>query len=408
MYINRFLTDSLEEILDLFNSILLLGPRQVGKSTLIKELLNSRKEKVISYKLQNPQDLYEIHSSPGIITKRVELEVKTNQVILFIDEIQKCPELLDECQYLIDEYKNKLKVILTGSSARKLKRKGINLLPGRVIVENLHTLILPEILKQSEQLILPVKNKLLNPTLSKIDLKEILLFGLLPGVFKSPSLKGKILKSYITTYLEEEIRQEALTRNMSAFAKFLELSALESNRVLNFSHISSDSGIPVNTVKNYFHILEDTLITFSIPPFTAKTRKQVLSTPKYIYFDTGVKNAIINSFPDKKNLHPEQAGKLFEEFVILELIKRIKYHYPSYKYSYWRTNQGIEIDFIIQTPKEIIPIEIKYTKVSSESHIKHLKIFMDEFNVNRGFLIGDFRSPHMISKNITAIPWNYI
>ena len=411
MEFKRFLETKLEDYLKSSKSILLLGPRQTGKSTLIESLLSNSKRKSLTYKLQFSETYQKIVKYPTQIAKSVEAELlKEKSLNLFIDEVQKIPALLDDCQYLVDKYKNRLSIILTGSSARKLRSKGVNLLPGRVFLKSLHPLIFPEIIKCSNQWIAPIKIK--SNTLENISLEDLLIYGSLPGVLsEKKKFKQDLLKSYVSIYLEEEIRAEALTRNLGHFSNFLELSSLESGTIPNLSKLSQETGIPVMTVKNYFQLLEDTLITHTIPAFRKESRKQILSTPKYIYFDIGVRNAASDISLNPKILKTEQGGKLFEQFVILEFIRRIKYSYPTWKYYYWRTNNGLEVDFIIQTDDEIIPIEIKFTDIPQDKHIKHLKIFMDEYKkykVKRGFLIGNFSSSMKLTENIYAIPWSEI
>ena len=408
MTFDRFLTSNLKDYLKYSKSILLLGPRQVGKSTLIETLLENAKTEKLIYRLQDVETFENIIKSPKIISNKVEAELEnSDKLILFIDEIQKIPMLLDSCQYLIDKYKNKLSVILTGSSARKLRAKGVNLLPGRIIVENLYPLITPEIFSSENQRLLPIKFKHKEKT-QKVTLEDILLYGTLPGILSEEKFRLKFLKSYVSTYLQEEIRQEALTRNLGGFSKFLELAALASGSIINLTKISNETGIVLNTIKNYFQILEDTLVTFTIPAFTKKLKKQILSTPKYLFFDVGIRNAICRIPFNKEILQTEVGGRIFEQFIILELIKRLKYEYQDWRYFYWRTNNGLEVDFIIQTDDEIIPIEIKYTNTPQNEHIKHLQIFMDEYGCKRGFLIGNFKETLKLTKDIYAIPWSEI
>ncbi len=403
----RFLSKTIEKYLNASKNILLLGPRQVGKSTLIESLLKTIKRRSLVYKLQDIKVYQEIIRSPEIIGGNVEAYLKQGPVVLFIDEVQKIPKLMNECQYLIDTYKKNISVILTGSSLRKLRYGDVNLLPGRVILGNLHSLMIPEFMEQEGQRILPIKVKG-NNNIINISLEDLLIYGTLPGILSEKNFKKEILDTYVLTYLEEEIRAEAMIRNLGYFAKFMELSALESGSAPNIAKLSQETGIPASTVKNYFQILEDTLITFSIPPFQKETRKQILTTPKYIYFDVGVSNAASGLDLNKKILKTEIGGKLFEQFVILEIIKRIKYQYPSWRYYFWRTKTGIEVDLVIKTDNEIIPIEIKYTDTPQRKHIKHLEIFMEEYKCKKGFLIGKFTRARKLTNYITAIPWSEI
>lgn len=404
----RFLENELSALLKHKKNILLLGPRQTGKSTLIENFLRVTKKESLVYKLQNIKIFQELVKDPTTICKAAEEILKTKSLILFIDEIQKIPILLDDCQYLIDKYKDEIEIILTGSSARKLRQKGINLLPGRLILEHLHPLILPEIFDQKEQKIIPIKVQGKKVKDLNFPLEDLLIYGSLPKILKEKKFRLRELNSYVISYLQEEIRQEALTRNLNAFSNFLELAAFESNTSPNIEKLSQETGIPASTIKNYFGILEDTLITHIIPPFRKQSRKQILTTPKYIFFDVGIRNIASKMPIDNGILNTEIGGKLFEQFIILELIKRIKYAHYNWKYFFWRTNNGLEVDFIIQTNDEIIPIEIKYTDRPQPKHIKHLQIFMDEFKCKRGFLIGTFSRAQKLTDKISAIPWNEI
>lgn len=404
----RYSTLNIKEILETNHNLLLLGPRQTGKSTLVENSLAQIKRKKLIFRLQEIKTYQEVIKNPSLITSTVEAEIKSGPVLLFIDEVQKIPILLDGCQYLIDMYKKQCQVILTGSSARKLRREGTNLLPGRVIIENLHSLILPEFMKQEEQRIVPVKVTWKNYKEKNIPLEDLLIYGSLPGILREDKLRSKVLNSYVLGYLEEEIRAEALSRNLSNFSNFLELAAFESNTAPNMSKLSQEIGVSVSTIKGYFELLEDTLVTYSIPVFKKKSRKQILTTPKYIFYDLGVRNVASNISFDKQILNTEVGGKLFEQFVCLELIKRIKYAYPAWKYFFWRTNHGLEVDFIIQTDEDIIPIEIKFTDTPQKRHIKHLQIFIEEFKCKRGFLVGTFSRAQKLTDKITAIPWNEI
>jgi len=405
----RVIKDKINKYLTGGHNLLLLGPRQTGKSTLIQDAISElKKKKILIYKLQDIYTYQQLLKDPSSLIKNVEEELKTNNVCLFIDEVQKIPILLDGCQYLIDQYKKKITVILTGSSARKLRKSGANLLPGRVLFNHLHSLILPEIKKQKEQRIIPIKFTPKKYPKENITLDDLLLYGSLPGILKEKEIRADLLESYVATYLEEEIRAESLSRNLSEFSKFLELSALESNTAPNLSKLSQETGVALATIKSYFQLLEDTLITYPIPIFQKLTRKQVLTTPKYIYYDLGVRNVASGMPLNKGILKTEIGGKLFEHFICLELIKRIKYFHPTWKYFFWRTNHGLEVDFIIQTDDEIIPIEIKYTDSPQARHISHLKIFMEEFKCNRGYVIGTFPRAMKLDDKISAIPWDEI
>jgi len=257
MQFPRLIESDLERLLNKNRSVLLFGPRQTGKSTLIENFLAKVKQKKIIYRLQDINNYQELIKNPELVQQRVEIELKSGPVLLFIDEVQKIPILMDSCQYLIDTYKEKIRVILSGSSARKLRTIGTNLLPGRVIIRNLHSLILPEIQEKKEQRIVPVKFQSDNYPDTNISLEDLLFYGSLPGILKEKEneIREDLLKSYVLSYLEEEIRAEALSRNLGLFSRFLELSAFESNSSPNMSKLSQETGIPISTIKNYFHYL---------------------------------------------------------------------------------------------------------------------------------------------------------
>ena len=408
MNFQRFFMPRLGEYIKFSKNILLLGPRQTGKSTLIETLIQENKRPNLVFKLQEIKTFQQIVKSPEYITNVAESKLESGPINLFIDEVQKVPILLDGCQYLIDKYKKKLCVVLTGSSARKLKAKGVNLLPGRIILEYLHPLTLPEIYKTKIQRIVPLKTSIKYDFSKDLKLEDFLIYGTLPGILKEKRFRTKLLTTYVQTYLQEEVKAEALTRNLGLFSRFLELSSFESGGLPNLSKLSQETGIGLSTIKNYFQILEDTLIMHTIPAFKKDSRKQILSTPKYIYFDLGVRNVASNMPLNKGILNTEIGGKLFEQFICLELINRIKYEHPNWRYFYWRTNTGLEVDFIIQTEEEIIPVEIKFTNTLRRDHIKHLKVFMEEYKIKKGFVVGLFEDTQKLENNIYAIPWQEI
>ncbi len=389
-------------------NFLLLGPRQTGKSTLIENILRKDKKKILRFKFQETKTFEDISKRPSIIFEAARAALEEGSLTLFIDEIQLIPSVLNDCQSLIDEYKNKIQIFITGSSARKLRRMEANLLPGRVIYQKLFPLTLQEIFPNHSNKILKTLSKL-KVEKSSITLEDLLIFGSLPGILNSSkNLRGELLTSYVSTYLQEEIRAEAVTRNLGAFARFLELAAYESGSCPNLSKLSQEVGIPLNTIKNYYQILDDTLITFSLPAFLKEGRKRIVSTPRYFFFDLGVRNACAGLELNPHILKTE-SGKLFEHFVILELVRRIEYYYPrQYKYYYWRTNYGAKVDLVLESQNELIPIEIKYTQVPRNDDISHLKTFMSTYGAKKGYLVGRFDHALKMTPEITALPWQEI
>ena len=410
--LTRYISKTIDVLKNSHLGLFLLGPRQTGKSTVIESYFENiaPKNKLI-FKLQESKTYENVAKNPSLIFNAATaiLEKNASTLHLYIDEIQLLPELLGDCQSLCDQYKGKIHIYVTGSSARKLRRQGINLLPGRIIMKHLHPLMLSEFKKSTDSYIIPIHDFIPENTNDEYTLEDILIYGTLPGIVTSDKqLRGEILYSYVSTYLQEEIRMEALARKLGPFSRFLELAALESSSFPNLTKLSIETGIPVATIKNYYDILEDTLLIFKVPPFSKAGRKRILATPKYYFYDTGIRNAAAGLTLDE-NLLKTQGGVLFETFVVLELIRRIDYLYPhQWKYYYWRTTTDIEVDFIIDTGTEIIPIEIKYSTGTHARHIKNLRIFMDEYNIAKGFIIGNFPLPEKLADGITAIPWNWI
>ena len=392
--------------------LLLLGPRQTGKSTLIQNFLSKETVPNLTFRLQETKTFEEIAKRPSIIFEATLAKLETGPLHLFIDEVQLVPELLNDCQSLIDQHADRLRVFLTGSSARKLRRSGTNLLPGRVLLKHLHPMTLPEFSKKNESRICPwvTHPSPLRPVSPfSYSLEEMMIWGTLPGVMQlEPASRTSLLHSYVSTYLQEEIRQEALTRRLGPFSRFLELAAMESGTAPNLSKLSQEAGIPLATLINYFQILEDTLIILRIPAFGAHGRKRVLTTPRYLFFDLGVRNACAG-LSLHEGLLKIQAGTLFEQAVILDLIRRIDYlHAGEWKYYFWRTTYGAEVDLVINTGEELIPLEIKYSTVPRDADIAHLKTFMKTYGAKRGFLIGRFSRAQKMTDQITAIPWQEV
>jgi len=343
-----------------FSAFFLLGPRQTGKSYLLKNPLpektwyiNLLETDTFQDFLLRPSRLREIFS-----TKKNDIEM------IIIDEIQKIPNLLDEVHLLLEE--EKIKFILTGSSARKLKKQGVNLLGGRAQHIHFHPLVYPEIISDAE-----------------FDLVKILSFGTLPKVYlaKAPD---KLLKSYCGTYLKEEIVNESLTRNLPAFSRFIEVAASCNSEILNYSQIASDAQVPKSTVIEYFSILEDTLIAKKVTPYLYTQKRKPLETPKFYFFDIGVARRMAG-FTTKLDPSLNNAGKEFETYLFHELSTYIDYHFLDESISYWRTvTQQFEVDFVIGNK---VAIEVKLSKNIQENDLKGLKALTDEVKIKKLIIV---------------------
>lgn len=328
------------------DSIFLFGARQTGKSTFLRhkfpdsiyiDLLDTAIKSRFS---RRPSLLYEMLCN------------KDQGTLVIIDEIPEVPELLNEVHRLISE--RGLLFILCGSSARKLKRKGYNTLGGRAYPVYLFPLVSAEI--------------------PDFDLKKALTYGMLPPhyIAKDPNRR---LSAYIDVYLKEEIKEEALVRNLNSFQRFLEVAALTDGEMINNNNIAQDCGVSANTVANYFDILEDTLIGFRVPAYTKVIKRRLVQAPRFYYFDVGIVNHLLH----RKNLvrGTPDYGHAFEHFVMQELHAWLSYTENSERLSFWRTYTGAEVDAVIGDAR--VAIEIKSVEEVLPRHIKGLKVFSEDY-----------------------------
>ena len=393
------------QVLKKGQSALILGPRQTGKTTMVKKCLSGIKN-IMEYPLQNPEIRIEMERDLSAIIRQVR--ARSGRPLVFMDEAQKVPEVFDSVQYLIDE--KQASFIITGSSARKLRRKGVNLLPGRIRTFRLDPLQWNEFgwLEDYEDGIFRMTN--IN-TIKGYSFEQGLIFGSLPGIVGQPDDKerGSLLKAYTQTYLEEEIRAEALSRKIGQFGRFLELAAQESGSNPNLTKLSLESGVSVPTIKEFYSILEDTLVVEKVEPYLKNARKRILASPRYYFFDLGVRNALAR-VPLTESLINVDRGKLFEHAVILEIIRRIRAMSLDYKVHYWRTRAGAEVDCVIDTGQTIIPIEIKAGSKVALSTLRGLLSFMETYeeNVKQAYVITTGRMPEKLTDRITAVPWRFL
>lgn len=400
----RYLNTKINRLVAKRYSCLILGPRQVGKTTLVQNILKNVKNK-IEYFLQNPSTRQEIEADPSKIIRQAE--AFGGKPVIFVDEAQKAPEVFDSAQFLID--KKEASFILTGSSARKLKRSGVNLLPGRIKRFYLDPLLWGELglLEKGSIADLAIKN--INKKIN-YSFEDSLIFGSLPGIVMLPKEDRRdFLKSYAEIYLEEEIRAEALSRKIGAFSRFLELAAAESGTSPNLTKLSNESGVSQPSIKEFYRVLEDTLVMERVDPYLKNSRKRILSSPRYYFFDVGVRNSLAR-LPLDENAINAQKGTLFEHAVILEIIRRIRILNKNYKVYFWRTSGGAEVDCIIDLGNTVIPIEIKASKFVALSEIKGLKIFLSDYEkiAKRGYVITMGERKEKLAENIIALPWFYL
>ena len=342
----RLLKDPLKEN----QSFFLFGARGTGKSFWIN---NELKEKLVIDLLESDVS-FDLEANP----KKLESYIPQNyKGWVVIDEVQKVPTILNEVHRLIEKKKNKF--ILTGSSARKLKRKASNLLAGRALIYRMYPLTIEELGKD-------------------FNLYKSLLYGHLPKIYDEPELSPeKYLSAYVKTYLKEEIKQEGFSRNLGAFTRFLEAASFSQGSVLNMSEIAREAGVKQKTVEGYFDLLEDMLISYRIPVFTKRAKRRLITHPKFYFFDVGIFRTIRpKGILDKKE---EIDGPALETLVLEELIALNEYYDLGYEIYYWKTSHGVEVDFILYGSKGLVGIEVKRAKKIHPSDLNGLKSFSNDY-----------------------------
>ena len=385
-------------------SSLILGPRQTGKTTLVNECLKNAKN-IARYPLQDPSLRIELERSPSRLINQIRA-LKSNPCV-FIDEAQKVPALFDAVQLLIDN--REAHFILTGSSARKLKRHGVNLLPGRIKRYHLDPLLWGELGLVKDCAIKELSIGNINRNVP-YSFEDAFIYGSLPGIVRLPRKeRPDFLRAYAQIYLEEEIRAEALSRKVGAFSRFLELAAVESGTSPNLCKLSNESGVSQPAVKEFYNILEDTLVVERVEPYLKNARKRILSSSRYYFFDLGVRN-VFARLPLTPDLARAQKGILFEHAVMLEIMRRVKVLNKNYKVCYWRTSAGAEVDCVLDLGGRVIPIEIKSSSFVAQSEIKGLKNFLNDYGkiAKHGYVITMADRKEVLADNITAVPWFYL
>lgn len=350
-------------------SYFLLGPRQTGKSTLLKQFVDKDRY----FDLLRPSLFAELNSRPESLVEMIQAlptqvgKKNKQQKFIVIDEIQKLPSLLDTVQYLMGEDKT-LCFILTGSSARKLRKAGQNLLGGRARKISFCPLTLKELFD-----------------LGPDALDGALRYGGLPGVraSKSPSEE---LRDYVGVYLNEEIMAEALVRNLNNFSRFLATASLCNAEQVNYQKIAADAQVKGNTVRDYFDILEDTLIADRVNPFKPYADRKFVSSPKVYFFDIGVCHHITRK--NVSHLSDEELGKSLETLIYGELKAYQSYVAPEAEIFYWRTQTGSEVDFVVRgSDGRLVGIEVKMTSKPNDYDLKGLRSLAKEAPLARKILV---------------------
>ena len=358
------------------DSIFLWGARQTGKSTLLMQRFPEAKY----YDLLE-SDLYErFRRQPSLL--RNELSMIDSKTLIIIDEIQKIPELLDEVHWLMS--RRNMRFVLSGSSARKLRKCGANLLGGRAIRQQLFPFVSAEI--------------------PDFNLSRAINNGMLPRhyLIENPA---KRLQAYVGDYLREEIKEEALTRNIASFSRFLETAAINDGEILNYNNIATDCGVSAPTVKEYFSILEETLIGYTLPAYTKTVKRRMIQASKFYIFDIGV----VNYLTHRKNLQPGSIdyGHALEHLIVQEIMAYLSYTESELQVAYWRTASGFEVDIVISEPysNEIkCAIEVKSCQEVQNRHLKGLRALHEEHPQCRLVCISHDMAPRMTEDGIEIWP----
>ncbi len=361
--INRYLTinDAKED------SVFLFGARQTGKTTLLLQLFPENK----FYDLLENDTFERFRRNPSLL--RQELMTLKEGDIVIIDEIQLIPELLNEVHWLI--VRKNLHFILSGSSARKLKRKGVNTLGGRALLNILYPLTSNEV--------------------PDFDLIRAINHGMIPSHYlSSAAMIQKKLQAYISVYLKEEIKAEALVRNLNTFNRFLEVAALTNGEMVNYNNIAQDCGIDAKTVKEYFAILEETLIGFMVPAFEKTVKRRLNQAPRFYFFDVALPNYLLK----RTNLQPgsEDFGHSFEHLMIQEIRAFLGYNNYENALTFWHTYSGYEVDAVLCGGKTAI--EFKSSKEVQSKHLKGLKAFKEEHPEARLIIVSLDKEPRIFNE----------
>lgn len=367
MILERIL--KLEEIHS--DSLFLWGARQTGKSTLLMSLFPDARY----YDLLRVDVYAKLRINPSLL--REQVASLPSETIVIIDEVQKLPVLLDEVHWLMVNHDTRF--ILCGSSARKLRRSGANLLGGRALSDRLFPLVSAEV--------------------PDFDLKRAVNNGMIPRHYLVENARRR-LAAYVGDYLQQEIIAEALTRDLTSFTRFMTVAAINDGEVVNYTRIAADCGISATTIKEYFVILEETMIGYFIPAFTNKTRRRVMQSPKFYYFDVGIVNQLLG----RHNLSPGTAeyGHAFEHLVIQELVAFLNYKTIDKKLSYWRTyDNNYEVDAIIGDAE--CAIEIKSSTEVKPIHLRGLKAFAQDHPKARLIVVSNESMPRTVD-NIEILP----
>lgn len=365
------------------DSVFLFGARQTGKTTL----LTSRYPDARLYDLLERKTYERLQRNPELLEQ--ELALLPDNSLVIIDEIPLLPELLNQVHRLI--VKRNMRFVLCGSSARKLKRQGVNTLGGRALPVYLYPLVSAEI--------------------EDFDLIKAVNQGMLPRHYlATPATAWQRLQAYVSVYLKEEIKAESLVRNLQTFNRFMEIAALTDGEMVNYSNMAGDCGVDAKTIKEYFAILQDTLIGYMIPAYTKVKKRKLRQAPKFYYFDVAIPNYLLG----RKMLQPGSAdfGHAFEHLMMQEIIAYLGYNGYNDYLSYWHTYNDYEVDAVLGDAE--VAVEFKSCAEVQSRHLSGLKAFKEEHPEARLIIVSLDEAPRLFNgvevypaKDFLHLLWNH-
>lgn len=358
-------------------SFFLFGPRGVGKSTWIKQTFQDAR----IFDLLPAGEFLKFAKNPSLLSAAVTTEPKDRWIV--IDEIQKAPALLDEVHHLM-ENEGYQRFVLSGSSARKLKRGAANMLAGRAITKAMY----------------PFTSKELD---FNLDPQKVLEYGLLPLSVNhgEQGLKAAFLKSYLVTYISEEVKAEGFVRNIGHFSRFLDIASLTAGTQINISGLARDAGIGRDTVQGYYSIFEDTLLGSYLKAYKPRAKVKEVTKPKFYWFDPGVLNAAAGAFDQP--MPRDWQGVLLEHWIHHELKAYLDYNAVKGSLGFWRTPSGTEVDFIWWYGETAVGIEVKSSTTIRKQHLKGLKTLAESMAIEASYLVY-LGSEELLIEGIQIIP----
>jgi len=356
-------------------SAFLWGPRKTGKSTYLRSAFPDS----LTFDLLQSDLMLDLARRPALLRERLLAAPRDKlRHPVILDEVQKVPPLLDEVHWLIEN--RGLRFILCGSSARKLKRGGVNLLGGRAWRYAMHPLTSIEV--------------------PGLDLLRALNRGLVPAHYLDPGAE-RSLRAYVVDYLKEEILEEGLTRNVAAFSRFFDAVGYSHGDLTNYANIARDCGVDAKTVKEYYQILVDTLLGTFVEPWKKRQERQVIGkAPKFYLFDVGVAGVLTGRRIREER--GEAFGRALEHLVLMEILAHRSYRERDYGVHFWRTKSGLEVDFVLGDAE--VAVEVKGTARADSSDLRSVRAFADDNRPRRSVLVCNERAPRRV-EGVDVLPW---